>query len=61
VLELFQIGLVQGNITLSVGVLSCADQLNFDIVADAIPDLVVFAEGLTAALEELGAVSHGLI
>jgi hypothetical protein len=63
VLELFQIGLVQGNITLSVGVLSYADQLNFDIVADAdaIPDLVVFAEGLTAALEELGAVSHGLI
>ena len=63
VMELFQIGLVQGNITLSVGVLSYADQLNFDIVADAdaIPDLVVFAEGLTAALEELGAVSHGLI
>ena len=55
--ELFQVGLVQGNIPLSVGVLSYAGQLNFDIVADldAVPDLTVFAEGLSAALEELAA------
>jgi len=59
VLELFQVGLVQGNIPLTVGVLSYAGQLNFDIVADAdaIPDLPVFVEGMTAALEELGAMS----
>lgn len=58
VLEVFQVGLVQGNIPLSVGVLSYAGQLNFDIVADAdaIPDLLAFVEGLSAALEELGAV-----
>jgi len=55
--ELFQVGLVQGNIPLSVGVLSYAGQLNFDIVADldAVPDVSVFAEGLSAALEELAA------
>jgi WS/DGAT/MGAT family acyltransferase len=56
--ELFQVGVVQGNIPLSVGVISYAGQLNFDIVADldAVPDLLVFAEGLSAALEELAAV-----
>ena len=58
VLEVFQVGLVQGNIPLSLGVLSYAGQLNFDIIADsdAIPDLTVFAEGLSAALEQLGAI-----
>jgi diacylglycerol O-acyltransferase len=57
VLEIFQVGLVQGNIPLSVGVLSYAGQLNFDIVADAdaIPDISAFTEGLSEALEELGA------
>jgi diacylglycerol O-acyltransferase len=61
VLEMFQVGAVQGNIALTVGVLSYAGQLNFDIVADAdvIPDCAVFAEGLTAALQELGAISPG--
>jgi diacylglycerol O-acyltransferase len=60
VLELFQIGLVQGNITLSVGVLSYDGQLNFDIVADAdaIADVAVFADGLSAALAELGALAR---
>jgi diacylglycerol O-acyltransferase / wax synthase len=55
VLEVFQIGVVQGNIALSVGVLSYAGQLNFDIVGDAeaVPDLLMFAEGLAAALGEL--------
>jgi diacylglycerol O-acyltransferase / wax synthase len=59
VLEVFQVGLVQGNIPLSLGVLSYAGQLNFDIVADAdaIPDLLVFTEGLSAALEQLGAIT----
>jgi diacylglycerol O-acyltransferase / wax synthase len=61
VLEMFQVGLVQGNIPLSVGVLSYAGQLNFDIIADidAVPDLVAFAEGLSAALQELGAGRPG--
>jgi len=56
ILELFQIGVVQGNVTVSVGVLSYADQLNFDILgdADACPDLAVFAAGLQGALHELG-------
>lgn len=53
VLEVFQIGVIQGNVTLSVGVFSYAGQLNFDIVADsdALPDLAAFSEGLTAELE----------
>ncbi len=56
VLEVFQIGVVQGNLALSVGVLSYAGQLNFDIVgdSDAIPDLAVFAKGLTDELARLG-------
>lgn len=56
VLEVFQIGVVQGNITLSVGALSYAGQLNFDIVADAeaVPDVAAFAQGLSDALAELG-------
>lgn len=56
VLEMFQVGVVQGNVTISVGVLSYAGQLNFDIVADAdaVPDLPAFAEGLSDTLEELG-------
>ena len=57
VLEVFQVGLVQGNVPLSVGVLSYAGRLNFDIVGDAdtVPDLAIFAEGLSDALERLGA------
>ncbi len=55
VLELFQVGVVQGNVTVGVGVLSYAGQLNFAIVgdADAVPDLGVFAEGVSQALREL--------
>jgi diacylglycerol O-acyltransferase len=61
VLEMYQVGLVQGNIPLSVGVVSYAGQLNFDIVADpgAVPDVAIFTDGLSAALEELGATPHG--
>jgi hypothetical protein len=57
ILEVFQVGIVPGNLTLSVGVLSYAGQLNFDIVGDAeaIPDLAVFATGLTDELKRLGA------
>lgn len=59
VLEVLQVGLVQGNIPLSVRVFSYAGQLNFDVVADAdaVPDLAVFTEGPSDALEELGAIS----
>jgi diacylglycerol O-acyltransferase / wax synthase len=57
VLEVFQVGVVQGNIAVSVGVVSYAGQLNFNVVGDAeaVPDLAVFADGLSGALEELGA------
>jgi diacylglycerol O-acyltransferase / wax synthase len=56
ILELFQIGVVQGNVTLGIGVLSYAGRLNFDILgdADACPDLAVFTAGLRGALQELG-------
>ncbi len=57
VLEVFQTGVVQGNVTVSVGVLSYAGQLNFSIAgdADAVPDLAAFASGLSDALTQLGA------
>jgi diacylglycerol O-acyltransferase len=59
VLELFQIGPVQGNVRLNVGALSYAGSLYLDAVADAaaLPDLDVFAEGLRRTLEELGATA----
>jgi len=55
ILQLFQAGVIQGNVTLTVGVLSYAGQLNFDIVGDveAVPDLAVFAEGVTEELKTL--------
>jgi diacylglycerol O-acyltransferase / wax synthase len=60
ILEVFQIGVVQGNVAVQVGALSYAGQLNLDIVADAnlVPDLTVFANGMTEDLERLGAASH---
>jgi diacylglycerol O-acyltransferase len=60
ILEVFQIGVVQGNVAVQVGALSYAGQLNFDIVADAnlVPDITVFANGMTEDLERLGARSH---
>ena len=59
VLELFQIGVVQGNITITVGALSYAGQLNLGIVADrdAVPDLAEFTEGMSDALERLGVLA----
>jgi hypothetical protein len=60
VLELFQIGVVQGNIAISVGALSYAGQLNLAIVADrdAVPDLAAFAFGMSAALEQLDVLAE---
>ncbi|MFI7742323.1 wax ester/triacylglycerol synthase domain-containing protein [Kocuria rhizosphaericola] len=45
--ELFQLGAVQGNLALAVGVVSYAGTLGIDVVADAdvVPDLPVFAAG----------------
>lgn len=62
ILELFQIGVVQGNVAVQVGALSYAGQLNFDIVADAnlVPDLTVFANGMVEDLQRLGA-HEGLV
>jgi WS/DGAT/MGAT family acyltransferase len=55
--ELFQVGAVQGNLSLGVGVLSYAGALNLDVVADAeaVPDVEVFAAGTAEALGQLGA------
>jgi len=60
ILEVFQIGVVQGNVAVQVGALSYAGQLNLDIVADVnlVPDLAVFADGMTEDLVRLGAASH---
>jgi diacylglycerol O-acyltransferase / wax synthase len=54
-LELFPMMPVMGNLTLVVGVLSYAGQLNLTAVADrdGCPDLGVFAHGVRTALDEL--------
>ncbi|MGX1159358.1 WS/DGAT/MGAT family acyltransferase [Arthrobacter sp. SLBN-100] len=54
VLELFQIGVVQGNITLGLSVLTYAGQLNIAVVADADanPDVEAFGRGLSEALAQ---------
>ena len=61
ILEVFQIGVIQGNVPLSVGVLSYAGQLNFDVVADVnlVPDVGAFSKGMADDLERLGARSVG--
>lgn len=55
VLEVFQIGVVQGNVAVSVGVLSYAGQLNVEVAADAdiVPDLPIFAAGIEHDLRTL--------
>ena len=60
VLEMFQIGVVQGNLTVSVGALSYAGQLNLGIAADAaaVPDAEAFAAGLSDTLSTLGPLRH---
>ncbi len=56
--EVFQIGLagVQGNLSITVGALSYAGQLNLDVAADStlVPDVDVFAHGVSDALRDLG-------
>jgi diacylglycerol O-acyltransferase len=58
--EMFQFGVVQGNVPLSAGVLSYAGQLNIGIVGDpdAVPDLPEFAAGVSATLGQLGALDR---
>jgi len=58
VLEIFQFGVVQGNVTVSVGALSYAGQLNLDLVGDpdAAPDLTAFADGICGTLRQLNAL-----
>lgn len=48
---------MQGNVTVGVGVISYAGQLNFSIIGDtdAVPDLQAFAGGLADTLVQLGA------
>lgn len=54
-LELFPLVPIEGNLTLTVGVLSYAGQLNLTAVADrhACPDIAVFAQGVRGALDDL--------
>jgi len=61
VLEIFQVGVVQGNLTVSVGAISYAGQLNLGIVVDsaAVPDARVFADGISDALGQLGVPVSG--
>ena len=55
--EMYQIGIVGGNVTVNVGALSYAGQLNIAVVGDpeAVPDLAVVAAGMADTLEQLGA------
>jgi diacylglycerol O-acyltransferase / wax synthase len=57
--EIFQIGAVQGNVTISVGAFSYAGRLNLDVVGDpdALPDLAIFAGGVAGTLSQLGALA----
>jgi Na+/H+ antiporter NhaD/arsenite permease-like protein len=54
-LELFPVVPIMGNITLDVGVLSYAGQLNLTAMADrdTCPDLEVFAHGVRSTLDDL--------
>jgi WS/DGAT/MGAT family acyltransferase len=56
VLELFPVVPITANISIGVGALSYAGQLNITVVADRklCPDLAVFVEGLEHALDALG-------
>ena len=54
-LELVPVVPIMGNITLEVGVLSYAGQLNLTAMADqaTCPDIEVFAHGLRSTLDDL--------
>jgi diacylglycerol O-acyltransferase len=55
-LELFPVVPILGNVTLGVGALSYAGQLNLTATADqdSCPDVEVFAHGVRSALDDLG-------
>jgi len=55
VLELFPVVSIIGNVTLGVGVLSYAGQLNLTAIADrdTCPDLEMFAQGVRSTLDDL--------
>jgi diacylglycerol O-acyltransferase / wax synthase len=54
-LELFPVAPIQGNVTLTVAVLSYAGQLNLTAIADrdTCPDVEVFTQGVRGALDDL--------
>jgi diacylglycerol O-acyltransferase len=54
-LELFPVVPIMGNLTLTVGVLSYAGQLNLTAMADqsTCPDVEVFAQGVRSTLDDL--------
>jgi len=55
VLEMFQFGVVQGNVPVSIGAFSYAGHLTLGVVADGtVTDLDVFAAGMAETLSELG-------
>ena len=58
---MFQIGVIQGNVPLSVGALSYAGEPNFDVAVDVnlVPDVGAFSKGMADDLERLGARSVG--
>ena len=53
--EVFQLGTVQGNVTVNVGAFSYAGHLNLDVVGDseAIRDLAIFTGGISDTLGQL--------
>jgi len=55
IMEVFQLGTVQGNVTINVGAFSYDGQLNLDVVGDsgAVPDLAIFAGGISDTLSQL--------
>lgn len=57
ILEMFPVVPLTGNVTLGVGVLSYAGQLNYTVVADpdAVPDVPVFLSGLRRAVTRASA------
>jgi nucleotide-binding universal stress UspA family protein len=59
IMEVFQIGAVQGNVTVNVGAFSYAGQLNLDVVADseAVADLAIFTRGISDTLGRLGVLA----
>jgi WS/DGAT/MGAT family acyltransferase len=59
-LEVFPVVPIMGNLTLGVGALSYAGQLNLTVVADrdACPDVQIFVESARSSLDELARSTH---